>query len=302
MTEVRDARSVDRDLLESPVQQTIQTASRLRRGSMTLSGPVEGARLRTLSLGAGIQSTTMALMAMHGEIGPMPDIALFADTGEEPEPVLDQVRWLASDNVLPFPVETVSKGARLGDSLLDRTRGIGRFVSVPFFTAGGGQARRQCTREFKTDLLTRHQRKLMGYGPRQRIREPCEVWIGFTTDELIRCADAFEPWVVNRYPLIERRMNLSDCIRWLERHDYPVPMRSRCTCCPYRSNADWHDLLVRDPDGFERACVLDEAVRYGSGMREAGFLHQSRQPLREVDLGVHDDPTFDFGCEGECGT
>ena len=37
--------------------------------------------LRVISLGAGVQSTTMALMAAHGEIGPMPDCAIFADTG-----------------------------------------------------------------------------------------------------------------------------------------------------------------------------------------------------------------------------
>lgn len=35
--------------------------------------------LRVLSLGAGVQSTTLALMAAHGEIGPMPDCAIFAD-------------------------------------------------------------------------------------------------------------------------------------------------------------------------------------------------------------------------------
>ena len=40
-----------------------------------------GIRLRVLSLGAGVQSTTLALMAAHGEIGPMPDCAIFADTG-----------------------------------------------------------------------------------------------------------------------------------------------------------------------------------------------------------------------------
>ncbi len=33
-------------------------------------------RLRALSLGAGVQSTTLALMAAHGEIGPMPDCAI----------------------------------------------------------------------------------------------------------------------------------------------------------------------------------------------------------------------------------
>ena len=33
-------------------------------------------RLRILSLGAGVQSTTLALMAAHGEIGPMPGLEL----------------------------------------------------------------------------------------------------------------------------------------------------------------------------------------------------------------------------------
>lgn len=41
-------------------------------------------RLRTLSLGADVQSTTMALLAAYGEVGPMPDCAIFADTGWEP--------------------------------------------------------------------------------------------------------------------------------------------------------------------------------------------------------------------------
>lgn len=43
-------------------------------------------RLRVLSLGAGVQSTTLALLAAHGEIGPMPDCAIFADTRWESDP------------------------------------------------------------------------------------------------------------------------------------------------------------------------------------------------------------------------
>lgn len=39
-----------------------------------------------LSLGAGVQSTTMALMAPHGEIGPLPEVAIFADTPERGHP------------------------------------------------------------------------------------------------------------------------------------------------------------------------------------------------------------------------
>lgn len=44
--------------------------------------------LNIISLGAGVQSTTMALMAAHGEIEPMPDCAIFADTKVEPAAVV----------------------------------------------------------------------------------------------------------------------------------------------------------------------------------------------------------------------
>jgi hypothetical protein len=40
--------------------------------------------LRVLSLGACVHSTTMAPIAASGEIGRMPDCAIFASTGLEP--------------------------------------------------------------------------------------------------------------------------------------------------------------------------------------------------------------------------
>jgi len=46
-----------------------------------------------LSLGAGVQSSTMALMAAKGQIGPMPDAAIFADTQWEPRHVYTWLNW-----------------------------------------------------------------------------------------------------------------------------------------------------------------------------------------------------------------
>jgi hypothetical protein len=43
------------------------------------------------SIGAGVQSSTMALMAACGEITPMPLCGIFADTGAEPSSVYE---WL----------------------------------------------------------------------------------------------------------------------------------------------------------------------------------------------------------------
>lgn len=46
-----------------------------------------------LNLGAGVQSTTLYLMSMHGQL-PRFDIAIFADTGEEPQAVYTHLDWL----------------------------------------------------------------------------------------------------------------------------------------------------------------------------------------------------------------
>ena len=47
-----------------------------------------------LSLGAGVQSSTLALMAAAGEVTPMPDAAIFADTQAEPAGVYRWLDWL----------------------------------------------------------------------------------------------------------------------------------------------------------------------------------------------------------------
>ena len=67
--------------------------------------------LTILSLGAGVQSSTLALMAAKGEIKPMPDCAIFADTGAEPQGVYDYLDWL--EKQLPFPVHRVMEGKGL---------------------------------------------------------------------------------------------------------------------------------------------------------------------------------------------
>lgn len=64
--------------------------------------------LHVISLGAGVQSSAMALMAARGEITPMPVAAIFADTQAEPQGVYTWLDWL--EKQLPFPIYRVSKG------------------------------------------------------------------------------------------------------------------------------------------------------------------------------------------------
>ena len=265
--------------------------------------------LRVLSLGAGVQSTAMALMVAHGEFEHMPDCAIFADTQSEPKAVYDHLNWLMSDNVLPFPVHVVTAGS-LRDTVV-REAGAGRFVSAPFFTlgdSGGGLLRRQCTREFKITPLSKEMRRLAGYKPRQRIPEgTIECWVGISLDEAVRMKPSRDRWVENRWPLIEKRMTRNDCLRWMEKQGYPLPAKSACTFCPYHNDALWRDMRDNDPDSWADAVAVDEAIRdsRSSGVNEQLFVHRSLKPLPEVDLTTVEDEGqinfFDEECEGMCG-
>jgi hypothetical protein len=272
----------------------------------------EAIRLRVLSLGAGVQSTTLALMAAHGEIEPMPDCAIFADTGWEPKAVMAHLRWLMSPNVLPFPVHIVSAGNIRDD--LKRAGAGGRWASVPAFTRTTrrrrveiGMIRRQCTSEYKVMPIRRKVRELTGLARRRSPPRPVvEQWIGISLDEVIRMKPAREAWQVNRWPLIEKRMTRTDCLRWLERHEYPVPSKSACLGCPFHSDARWREIRDHDPCGWTEAVEVDRAIRSGlRGIRGEVYLHRSAVPLDQADLSTAEDHgqlnLWGNECEGLCG-
>lgn len=77
-----------------------------------------------------MQSTVMALMAAKGELEPMPDCAIFADTGYEPEGVYEHLNWL--EKQLPFPTYRVTQGNIKQDSLSGLNTHGKRFVAMPF--------------------------------------------------------------------------------------------------------------------------------------------------------------------------
>jgi len=146
-----------------------------------------------LSLGAGVQSSTLALMAAAGEVTPMPDGAIFADTQAEPASVY---RWLDYlESVLPFPVHRVTAGSLTESALKPRTskKGIIYFkTAIPFFTIDskgkrGRIGQRTCTRDYKIQPIIRHVRGLVGWeamrGWRAKHRASLREWLAFRENQ-----------------------------------------------------------------------------------------------------------------------
>ncbi|SMO54604.1 hypothetical protein [Melghirimyces algeriensis] len=270
--------------------------------------------LHVISLGAGVQSTTMLLMAAHGEIEPKPKYAIFADTGWEPKRVYEHLEWLAEEaGRYGIEVIRVSNG-NIRDDMHRAVEEGTRFASLPFFLPfflgngeihnprNEGKAWRQCTAEYKLVPVQREIRRLAGYKgtPRKKI---ATVWIGISWDEMMRAKPSKVKWLENRHPLLEKNMDRFNCMRWLQNKSYPIPPKSSCIGCPFHDNVMWLDMKRNYPEEWEEAVEFDRAVRHLPRFKKKPYLHRSCKPLDEVNLG-EDQGELDLfinECEGYCG-
>jgi hypothetical protein len=267
--------------------------------------------LRILSLGAGVQSSTIALMSARGDL-PALDYAIFADTGWEPARVYSWLDWLETQ--LPFPLIRARRpGPDLGQRAIEiATQPVTRTASPPWYTRDlSGKLQMlplQCSKEYKTRVVYAAVRQILGIAPRQRgPSEPVvDVWIGISTDEAHRMKPAEPRYIRNVWPLIDAGISRRDCLRWMEVRQMPQPPKSSCIFCPLRDNEAWRRMRADQPDDWAKAVAFDRAIRPGfHGMTGAAFVHRSGVPLDQVDLSTWAErgqgDLFGAECEGVCG-
>jgi hypothetical protein len=275
------------------------------------------ADLHVLSLGAGVQSTTLLLMYLAGEIEGHLDCAIFADVGWEPAAVYKQLEWLEGLAAAKgLPVYRVSRG-NIRQDLVDAATGvISRVANPPYYVKNenednpdkGGMLWRSCTAEYKIRPIDRKIRELLGVEKGRRVPKgkTVEQWMGISIDEWMRAKDNRKSYIKNRFPLIELGMSRKDCLYWLKTHGYHEPPKSACIGCPYHSNAMWRDMKMNHPEDFADAVDFDHLVRPGlPGTTGKVYVHRSMVPLDEVDLRNAEDlgqlSLFNQECEGMCG-
>lgn len=268
--------------------------------------------IHIISLGAGVQSSTMALMAAAGEITPMPVAAIFADTQAEPKSVYNWLDWL--EKQLPFPVYRITNGSLMEKQTTQSISKDGSIYlrnTIPGYTRSEtgkyGMLNRSCTRDEKIWPIQRKIRQLL----KENDCGKAIQWIGISLDEIMRMKPARVKYIENMWPLIDHRMTRHDCELWLSANGIPTPPKSACIMCPFHSNSQWREIK-RNAQEWER--VLSFEARWNElismdkrpgQLKSKVFLHPSLKPLSEIDFSTEEERgqlnMFNNECEGMCG-
>lgn len=250
--------------------------------------------LRLLSLGAGVQSTAVLLLACEGRI-PTFDAAIFADTGWEPGAVyehLDRLEERAAE--AGIPVHRVSSGNIRADAL-DPDH---RFASMPLYVRNpdgtDGMARRQCTSEYKLRPIKARTRELLGYPHPEPVPSGvyAEQAIGISLDEVGRARDSDVRYSRHTFPLLDLRWTRKDCERYLRQAGWGDTAKSACVGCPFHGNRQWRAMRDNAPEDWADAVDFDRSIRAGSAralaagqeLRGSMYLHRSRVPLDRAPI------------------
>lgn len=215
--------------------------------------PLNAKPRRFLSLGLGVQSSTILFLIEHGLVEPV-DVALFADTRHESTATYEWLAYL-KQTIKKTDIRVVDAGDLLEvqttPKINKKTKKPYYRRLIPLFVHGTQKGKigriqtRGCSLEFKRKPLMRIQKELSGarYGQNW---VAADVLFGISTDEASRMRDSDVPWIRNCYPLIDLNMSRQDCIKWLEDKKIPIPPRSSCIFCPFHTLDEWRELIATE--------------------------------------------------------
>lgn len=240
-------------------------------------------RVQLWSCGGGRQSAGIAALIVLGQL-PRPDrvamVALKREFRRVWPYVNGYVRPALDKLGIPFDAIASEQYA---------TKGLwggrdGRSLLLPAYSNRSGSLSKLpefCSGEWKREVVLRW----ASAQPEWKERG-VENWVGISWDERERRRGPRRKWFRPVYPLLDvRPTTVSGCLAAVERVGWPPPPRSRCSCCPNQSDAEWLELTQVE---FEQACSLEDEARQ---VDPHAFFHKQLIPLREVRL----DPANDNG-------
>ena len=265
----------------------------------------KNALIKVISLGMGVQSTALYLMSSTGYKTTRADVAIFSDTQAEHYKTYDMLDWLLDWKEKNNGIDIIiNKDYNILKDILKSQNSLGgKWTSIPAFSESGGMVRRQCTREYKIEPVRQSIRKLHKLESRQRMKRT-ELWLGISTDEIERMKDSRMYNIKYFYPLIYHMLSRKNCIDFFKNNNYPIPVKSSCTFCPYHSNNYWKEIQKENGVAWKQSVAVDKQIRNSTkrGDRDKLYIHNSCKPLDGINFDDGQLEMFEgFDCEGYCG-
>lgn len=237
------------------------------------------------SYGGGIQTACIAVLIKEG-ILPRPDVSVIADTSRE-----KGTTWEYLDNIIrpylaPLGVEIEVMPHEVSRKDLYDESGL---TLIPAYTETA-RIGAFCSGEWKRDAI---ERWLRSKGVRR-----CTMWIGYSLDELRRVPRKdHRGWCKQEYPLIDKMINRTMCKGIILKAGLPLPIKSRCWCCPHQNDEEWAQIKA-SPEEWAKAVRLENEINAGDPLKERLYLYKNRVPLPLAEFKPGPaEPTL--VCEGE---
>lgn len=262
--------------------------------------------VRVGSYGGGVQSTAMLVLAAELRI----DFStfLFALTGEDSEhpATLAYVADVAAPYAAAHGIELATARRRKRDgsteTLLGRLYDRASSVGIPMRMDGSGApGNRNCTLDFKIRPIAKELKRRGATAA-----DPAVVALGISLDEFHRMrTESGIPYETLAYPLIDLRLDRSQCVGIIERAGLPVPLKSSCWFCPYHRMGEWRRMARHEPVLFAASAELERMLndRRADLGKDRMWMTTTGRPLDEAiqddgQIGMFDEASCDIA--GHC--
>jgi len=261
--------------------------------------------IRAFSFGGGVQSTAALVLAAERKID-FP-LFIFANTGDDSEnpATIDYIERFSKPYAETHGIEfVVVAKTRKGtvETLYENLVGNNRTIAIPVRMANGAPGNRKCTRDWKIRPVAKELRRR---GAKKK--NPAVIGIGISRDEWHRAKDSMVPYVVHEHPLLDLDYTRADCGGIIRLAGLPVPPKSSCWFCPYKTKREWSEMAAKDPATFAKACELETKLetKRGTFGKDKVYMTDGLRPLSEavlpnaqLKLNLGDDEE----CTGYCWT
>src|SRR3990167_1294376 len=243
-----------------------------------------GDQIRTLSMGAGVQTTAILLKFWERY---KDGYIVFADTGDEKAETYEYIEKYLK----PFCLEKGLKWVTVKHKTHTLMEWCMMRKIIPIRT------RRWCTMDFKVKPINRFLRSIGATRKNPIIQD-----IGISLDESHRANFSKKDvkYTIKEYPLLDAKLTRRDCYRIILELGYPIPPKSGCDFCMFSKRKDMRELKAKHQERFHKIVLMEKNDRYYPTKPMIGNSVLENLEMNQSLDAFYDDEEIESCDSGQC--